>query len=85
MIDFICRAIGLTGCTALAIVMGFLFWIVFDVLLQKRKARRIAKMKQKCGPCVHLHFSRHDNFACDPHYHGCCTPETRECYYPSDY
>jgi len=85
VIDFICRAIGLIGCAALAIVFGWLFFVAIDMMIYLRDKRRRKKIRQQCGPCVHLHFSRCDGFACDPHYHGCCTPETQECYYPSDY
>lgn len=85
MMDIICRAIGFAGCTALAIVMGWLFLVAFDVIVYHWKKRRTEKLRSKCAPCVHLHFSRYDGYACDPHYYGCCTPDTQECYYPSDY
>ena len=85
MIGVVQRAIGFAGCAGLVIVFGWLFFVDIDALVYHRNKRRRAKIQKQCWPCVHLHFSRCDGFACDPHYSGNCTPETQECYYPSDY
>lgn len=85
MSEMVQRAIGFAGCAALAIVFGWLFFVAVDMLIYRHKVRRREKICKQCGPCVHLHFSRHDGYACDPHFYGNCTPKTQECYYPSDY
>lgn len=85
VLEWLGRMFGFTCCAALLLVLCWLLWVTVDVVNWRYKRWREKRMRRLCGPCVHLHFSRYDGYACEAHYSGNCTPETQECYYPSDY
>lgn len=82
--------LGMQVLYALALFVGMVIAVAVAAALmtslhKRMLQRRREKIRRLCWPCVHLHFSRCDGFACEPHWNGKCSPKTQECYYPSDY